>query len=1649
MTTGNSEEKLRDYLKRVTAELTQTQRRLQDAMSAPREPIAIVGMACRFPGGVESPEDLWHLVFDGRDAISPFPEDRGWPRDIYDPDPDRPGKTYVREGGFIHDVAGFDPGFFGISPREALAMDPQQRLALEASWHAIERAGVDPADLKGSKTGVFIGSVTTDYFTRLKATPEGMDGYLATGSMTSVTSGRVAYVFGLEGPAISVDTACSSSLVALHLACQSLRLEECSLALAGGVSVMPSAAGFIEYSRLRALAADGRCKSYADAADGTTWSEGVGMVLVERLSDARRNGHPVLAVVTGSAMNQDGASNGLSAPSELSQREVIRAAVTSAGLSPADVSAVEGHGTGTSLGDPIEAQALLASYGRDRGGAEPLWLGSIKSNIGHTGPAAGVAGVIKMVLALRHGTLPKTLHVDEPSTRVDWSAGAVSVLTEPVTWTAPDGRPRRAGVSAFGVSGTNVHLIVEDPPVEAEGAADTGDLDDANEGALAGPAVPLLVSGRGPSALRAQAERWRDFLAERLDLDLRDVGWSSFSTRSAHSHRGLVVAANRAEALAGLTLLAKGETDVGVVKGEAAGTPARPVWVFPGQGSQWPGMGVELMATCPVFAEHMNACQTALAPHVPWTLHDVLHNGDLEPVDTIQPVLWAIMVSLARTWQSFGITPAAVIGHSQGEIAAAHIAGALTLDDAAKVVALRSQALRDISGKGGMASLPQPADQVTELIHPWDRQLTIAAHNGPTATVVSGNTQAIEELLAHTNEQGIHAKRLPVDYASHSPHIDAITQQITTALEGITPQPGTIPFISSVTGQPTPGDELDAHYWANNLRQPVHFTDAITTALNNGTRTFIETSPHPTLTTGIEDTARAAGVDPLVTGTLRRDDGGPRRLLISLAEAYAHGLPVDFGPCLTGAKRVELPDYVFHRERYWLEDSGPAAPAVAEDGQEPFWEAVERGDLPAVAGILDVEDGDALAPALPALARWRERRRRGSVLDGLRYRNVWSVSTVVEPGTRLTGTWLVVAPSTGAEELTEACELTLTEHGAGVLRLAVDPADGDRDRLAERLAGVVAETPDLRGVLSLLALDERMRPEAPRVPAGLIGTIALIQALARLQETDRVVAPLWCLTQGVIAATRTDRVSHPLQAPVWGLGRVAAKEHPKAWGGLIDLPADVGESVRARLAAVLGGMDGEDEVAVRPWDVLVHRLVRDPLEDAPALRTWMPEGTVLVTGGTGALGTQIARWLARSGAEHILLLSRRGPDGPDAPKLVDELGDRVTIAACDVSDRDALAARLAEIPATRPLTAIVHTAAVLDDGVIDSLDPERVERVLRAKVQGTINLHELTRDLNLSAFVLFSSFGATYASAGLANYSPGNAFLDAFAEYRRAAGLPATAIAWGTWAGAGMAAGGAGERARRQGLYEMDPGTAIDALQQTLDHDETCPVIIDIRWDDFTLGVNPERPNRLFDLLPEAKRAQQTAAAPAAAETNAAASADEESPSALVDRLRGASAAERDQLLLTMVRRHAAAVLAHGTSGHDSPESVGPDRVFRELGVDSLSGVELRNRLAAATGLSFPASLVFDYPTPREVARHLRVELFGEDGGTPGLEEIDRLEAALEAVDPADGRARTQITARLRTLLGRWEAPEPVPDADVTTATDTELFELLDGELDT
>ncbi|MGW3213861.1 type I polyketide synthase [Streptomyces parvus] len=1825
-----NEEKLVDYLKRVTATLQETRERLRERESAEREPIAIVSMGCRYPGDVRTPEDLWQLVADGTDAIGPFPGDRDWDRVAFETDPDDPDAGRVTEGGFLAGAGDFDAAFFGISPREALALDPQQRIALELAWETVERAGIAPHSLQQKPVGVFLGSGSQDYYDGVAPArmAEVADDYLSTGTAGSVISGRIAYALGLEGPAVTVDTACSSSLVALHLAAQALRNLDCSLALAGGVMVMATPSPFQAFSKQRGLAPDGRCKAFSDDADGTGWSEGAGLLLLERLSDARRNGHPVLAVIRGSAINSDGASNGLTAPNGLSQQRVIRQALTNAGLSPADIDAVEGHGTGTTLGDPIEAQALLATYGADRPGERPLWLGSVKSNIGHAQAAAGVSGVIKMVHALRHGLLPKTLHVSKPTEEVDWTTGGVRLLQEPREWVRGDG-PRRAGVSSFGVSGTNAHVILEeaeetpaphtahDAPDDARDAPDDTPAEHATPSWPAGLPVPLPLSGLTPAALRAQAARLvpvADSGASALDL-----GFSLATTRSPLQQRAVVLAGDAETAARALGALADGATPPGTYLG--AVQHGQTAFLFSGQGSQRAGMGRELYGRFPVFAQALDEVCAAFDSHGHGrALRDVIFDEPelLDRTGWAQPALFAVEVALFRLLGSWGLTPDLLFGHSIGELVAAHVAGVLSLQDAAVLVAARGRLMEALPEGGAMAAVEATEAEVRPLLN--DR-VDLAAVNGPSSVVVSGDTDAVLAVTAHFDSEGRRTKRLRVSHAFHSVHMDAMLEEFEAVARGLTYAPPAVPIVSDVTGQPATAEELcDPAYWVRHVRRAVRFHDGVRSLEAAGATRFVEIGPDGTLTAAVRACLTTAGDTAVAVPLLRRDRPEPEALLAALARLHVSGVDPDWAAVFAGrgARRIPLPTYPFQHRRYWLDGRTPpdalgsaglrafghpllgaAVTLAGTDGavltgrlsaaQQPWLaDHVVGGSvlLPGTAFVeLAVQAGDQVGCGrieeltlngplvLPPDGSVRVQVAVGEADDsGRRSFTVHAApeqpgaETDQEPWTRhASGTvaptnaradgqgGLEVWPPEGAQAIAldglyedfagtgldygpvfrslhaawrrgddVYAEVRLPEDAAhGAERFGLHPAALDAATHALRAAGGDAEAggaglvPFSWSGVELHAsgatvLRVRFTPTAPSTfrvtvadaAGGLVATVeanafrpfepsgttaaAVRHPLYRLDWHPLPAAPdagravttgafdavdlagpdipglvvlrcepgtgadavrnavhralealrawlaadstagstLAVVTRGAVAVG-DEPVADPAGAAVWGLVRSAQAEHPGRFV-LLDEEAvrdagreaateavrdagreaateavrdagreagreTAGESARDAGGATPAGANAghgpapltptalaalshaEPQLVLRDGVPHACRLVRTaPAPDAVDRPLGGPDGrgTVLITGASGALGGVLARHLVTEhGVRHLLLLSRGGEEPlAELTAELTGLGAHVLAPACDVTDRAALAAALAQVPEGHPLTAVVHAAGVLDDGLVTSLTPDRVDAVLRPKVEGALHLHELTEGMDLAAFVLFSSVSGVLGSPGQANYAAANAFLDALAAHRAALGLPAKSLAWGLWgqvAGMGGKLAGADmSRHARGGLLPLTTEQGLALFDASLG--TTTAADVAVRLDLDALRTSPA----------ETHPALRGLVGGGARRSAAGVTGQDGTATTFAERLAGLPDGERHTAVAGLVRAHTAAVLDYA-----SAEEIDADLEFHRLGFDSLTAIELRNALDSATGLRLPATLIFDHPTPAVLAAHLLDALTGTGTG--------------------------------------------------------------------
>ena len=1867
------------------------------------EPIAIVGMSCRFPGGVRSPGELWELVVEGRDAIGGFPEDRGWELErLYDPDPDRVGTCYAREGGFVYDAGEFDARFFGISPREALAMDPQQRLLLEAAWETFEDARIAPVTLRGSETGVFVGAGTSGYAMRVPGELESMQ---MTGTLSSVLSGRLAYVYGLEGPAVTVDTACSASLVALHLACTALRQGECSMALAGGVNVMASPGLYVSFARQRGLAPDGRCKSFADGADGVGLSDGAGLVLLERLSDARRAGRRVLGVVRGSAMNQDGASNGLSAPNGPSQERVIRAALANAGLAAGEVDVVEGHGTGTTLGDPIEAQALLATYGSERVG-DPLWLGSVKSNIGHTGCGAGIAGVIKMVMALRNEVLPATLHVDAPSSHVDWAAGAVRLLTEPVPWPRGE-RPRRAAVSSFGISGTNGHLILEEAPVSVEAPGDGSSVGGLPEL----PVVPLLVSGRGELALRAQAARLYSCLEADSGLGVLDVAHTLAGARAQLECRGVVVGGGREGLLEGLRVLSRGGSGVGVVGGGGVVRSGLTAFLFSGQGAQRVGMGRELCGVFPVFGEVFDEVCGGFDGLLSGSLRDVVFGVDgvgggggvgglssgvdgegvgvgvgglssgggvdggggsssgggvgglLDGTEFAQAGLFAVEVALFRLLESFGVRPDFLIGHSVGELAAACVAGVFSVEDGCRLVAARGRLMGALPVGGGMLAVEASEVEVLESLVGFEG-LCVAGVNGPCAVVVSGEVGVLEGWGVGWRERGRRTTRLRVSHAFHSSLVEPMLGELREVADGVEYGVARIPVVSNVTGRLAVGGELGCgEYWVRHAREAVRFADGVGELERCGVTRFVEVGPDGVLAAAVGE-CLSVGVEEgaFVGAVLHRGRGEVESFLGCLAGAHCAGVGVEW-PVLfagRGARGVDLPTYAFQRERFWLEPvveagdlraaglraaghpllgasvrlagdserwlftgrvSKATHPWVAEhvlmgavivpgtayvelaltagaeiecemlqeltlevplvleerpvqlqllveepeeSGQRAFaihsrvleepdeegeqdttgWTRHATGVLapglpstpsqalqrlahetwpPQDAEPLDIDDfydrtvevGFAYGPSFMGIrAAWRrgeeiftevaldgqaaEQAAHYGIHPALFDAAVQGGATMLNQESITRGLMLfswsgVRLHETGANALrvcfspkgeTAGSVVAIDESGAPVMSVdsltyrAVDArqlagagraahdclfglewvdlptpaveqapprivllgdlaADIDAQRCADLAA--LGEAIDGQGVAPEVVVATAMAnaDEHGLASAARAQVQQVLELLQRWLSDERLIASrLVIVTRGAVAAAQDERPD-PASASVWGLVRSAQSEHP---GQFVLIDVDSEDAAWSALPALLA--TGESQLALRERTVRAPRLTRLPAQEEPTALTLDPAGTVLITGGTGGLGSLFARHLATEhGARHLLLASRRGAQAEGWEELEAELteqGCEVRVAACDVADRDELSRLVQAIPEDRPLTAVVHAAGVLEDGLIESLDAEQLERVMRPKVDAALHLHELTQHLDLSAFILFSSAAGMLGSPGQSNYAAANAFVDALAQWRHAQSLPATALAWGPWVPEGGMTDDLSDtdRARiyRAGVTPLGRAEALDLFDLASGRGE--PLLIPMRIDTPTLRARArdgELPMVLAGLVRVHARGGQDA------------------EDSLARRLAQIPESAWGDAVQDLVRDHVSVVL-----GFASRSMVEPRRSFQELGFSSLDAIELRNRLTKATGLRLPATLIFDHPSPAAVADYVH-SLVAARGvvRAPIEQELDRLESMLAAI-AEDERARARAQKRLRSFGVRlesflagsasWDAGdgEGSEDGGLADASDEEMFELID-----
>jgi acyl transferase domain-containing protein len=1482
----------------------------------PQAPIAIVGLGCRFPGGANDPEAFWRLLRDGQDAVTQIPAQRWTAADWFDPDPERVGKSYCQSGGFL-DVAveDFDSQFFGVTPREATAMDPQQRLLLEVAWEALEHAGRPPVE--GERVGVFVGINANDYARLLGQGGKAIDAYAFTGNTFSVAAGRLSHNLGFQGPSLAIDTACSSSLVAVHLACQSLRMGECEAALAGGVNLMLAPDAYVALSRMHALAPDGRCKTFDASADGYGRGEGCGLVVLKRLSDALADGDDVLAVIHGSAVNQDGASGGLTVPNGVAQQALIGEALERAGLAPEDIGYLEAHGTGTPLGDPIELGAAARALRPEGVGDRALLVGSAKTNIGHLEAAAGVAGLIKTVLALRHETIPRHLHFDTPNPQIEWSTLPVEVPTEAVTW--PRGEaPRFAGVSSFGMSGTNAHLIVGEGPSRAEAAVEPDP----------GPQV-ITLSGRSEAPVRALAERYRPLATT---APLADIAFAASAGRSHFEHRIAVLAETGEQLAKRLDAAAQGRSDPGVLRGQVSGAQRPKIaFVFTGQGSQYAGMGKELYDREPVFRAAIDRCDALLdGALLPVLFEDA--SGLIDQTGHTQPALFALEYALCALWRSWGVEPSVVLGHSVGEYVAACVAGVFSLEEGLKLVARRAQLMQALPPGGAMAAVW--ASEADLDLSPYGDRLSLAAVNGPGDLVVSGEAEALDALRADLERKGVASRPLTVSHAFHSPLMAPILEPFADLARTIDYQRPQVRLIRDLDGDLADGP-LDADYWTAHLRRPVRFHDALRTLQAQDCTVVIEIGPHPILTAMAKPPqAEQAEAGPRWLPSLRRKRGDLATLRETLAGLYVAGAPIDWTAVHRHQphNRIHLPTYPFQRKPYWMAPTPAANSGAADLFHEMLWR---------------------VAPLSPAAAA--------------------SAHSV-----------LIFADRSGVAERL-AASLTAMGQLCTLVRRADDMADADYrlgslDALDQELPHILqASGPSAIAYLWNLDLDGMRDADDS---CGELTALHLIQGV--LREAAAAPPRLWFVSRA--GQPVGDAAVAPHQAPLWGVGRALSLEHPEAWGGLIDLAPEAHADEALDLARQLLAEGGEDLAAFRGGERLVARLAAAPAPKAapPPVR---PDASYLITGGLGSLGRAVARWLAEAGARSLVLAGRSRPTEAATADIaaLEAIGVRVTLLSVDVGDRSSLAPALAEIAgALPPLRGIVHAAGILDDGVLFAQTDERFVKVMRPKARGAWNLHDLTKDLPLDFFVMFSSAATLFGSPGQANYSAANAFLDGLAHHRRSLGLPALSVGWGPWRDIGMAADLArrtGKTHAPRGVSALAPTEALQRLGDLMSASSPQVAVMPVDWPAFMEQFAPgERPRALDDLA---------GALPAEAAKDDRAV---RGPAVFLTDLIAAPARERRSILIQFLQAELAAI-----TGDDALAD--PNAGFFDMGLDSLMAVEMKNRLGANLDVTLPATVVFRFPNITALTDHLLKDVLGlhEPPQTDEAEPQDAFGGASEA----------------------------------------------------
>ncbi|MBW4479945.1 MAG: SDR family NAD(P)-dependent oxidoreductase [Tolypothrix brevis GSE-NOS-MK-07-07A] len=1523
------------------------------------EPIAIIGTGCRFPGGANTPQMFWQRLQNGFDAIQEVPLER-WYIDAYsDSNSETEDKIYTRQGGFLDvGVDGFDAEFFGIAPREIVSMDPQQRLLLEVTWEALENAGQAPDKLAGSQTGVFVGINTSDYLHLHKGfqDPSHLNAYFFTGNTFSIAAGRLSYILGLQGPSIALDTSCSSSLVSIHLACESLRTGGCNLALAGGVHLMLSSGAFIVLSKMRALATDGRCKTFDAAADGYGRGEGCGIVVLKRLSDAIANGDNILAMIRGSAINHDGRSGGLTVPNGLAQQAVIRAALTNAKLEPKQVNYVEVHGTGTALGDPIEIEALASVLSEGHSKQQPLMVGSVKTNIGHLEAAAGVAGVIKVMLAMQHEEIPPHLHLKNPNSSVSWEDLPIMIPTQRTSWLGQARSPRVAGVSSFGMSGTNAHVILEEAPVRASIHSE-----------VERPLHILTLSAKSETALQKLADRFENYLENNPLSSIGDVCFTTNTGRSHFSQRLAIVAKEPAQIQERLAAFAKGETPDGLQVGQIPpASRTKVAFLFTGQGSQYIGMGRELYKTQPTFRKALERCDELLLPYFKQSLLSLLYvqpeiDAFINETAFTQPALFAIEYALAQLWQSWGVEPAIVMGHSVGEYVAACIAGVFSLEDGLKLIAQRGRLMQALPQEGKMVAIFAEEARVIAAIEPFKGQMSIAAINGPKNIVISGKSEAVQAVTQTLEAEGIRSCPLKVSHAFHSPMMEPILdafKQIATEVKYSSPQ---IKMISNLTGELVKEEEVtQAEYWCRHLREAVKFSANMQTLHKQSCELFVEIGPHPVLLgMGRQCLPGETGV---WLPSLHKGKSDWQQLLHSLGEVYVRGVEVDW--CKFDQdyphQRLELPTYPFQHSRYWLEPASPTQSATPESPIFTNW-------------LHEV--------------KWQPKSR----------------TTTIKPGAEILperqGRWLVFADQNSQisaklaallEARGETCIMVSSGKTYEASKTGCCKIDSTKPEDFQRLLREVLETdaPPCHGIIYCWSLDitsvEQTTASSLDIDqARTCGSaLYLVQALSSVKVSQ--LPRLWLVTQGAQLVGYQANSLAVAQAPLWGLGRVIATEHPELWGGLLDLAPGNPEEAAANCLEELCQPDQETEVAFRQGQRYVPRLVRS--ESAKAVVETLSlrsDGTYLITGGLGGLGLKMAEWMVNRGARHLVLIGRSGASqyASEQIRMLREVGAEIIVARANISQENEVQAVLADIAQSLPpLLGIMHLAGVLDEGVLLRQDWERFAKVMAPKVAGAWNLHSLTQNMPLEFFVMFSSSASLLGVPGQGSYSAANTFLDVLAHYRHLQKLPALSINWTPWDEVGIAASlnsNIKQRWAAAGISVITLQQGLQTLEKLFSQSNAQVGVLAVNWSNFMkqspANFKPPLLSKIFD-----EHYSQLTTLPS-----------DQLQHDLLERLKAAVPKQRRAILATYIQNCVAMVL-----GRDSLRLPEIKIGFFELGMDSLMTLELKNRLQSSLGYSLPATLTYEYSTIHALTEYFLSDVLSFEShviyNTESLEDAEK-----------------------------------------------------------